>query len=91
MKSHFGTLVNCARQSPQCSELFSMFGSQSSHVLLLRWRALTKSISRDGSIFPAYLRAGPKIALSVEFKCYTQTGHYTYEVIYGTEKYSLFN
>lgn len=53
MLSHFGTVVNCARlgsQSPQCSELFSMFGSQSSLALLLWWRALVKSISGDGSV-----------------------------------------
>lgn len=69
MQSHFGTLVSCARlASPQCSELFSMFGSQSSRALLLWWRALTKSVSRDGSIFPAFLRAGPNGAVSLEFE-----------------------
>lgn len=53
MLSHFGTVVNCARlgsQSPQCSELCSMFGSQSSLALLLWWRALVKRISGDGSV-----------------------------------------
>lgn len=53
MQSHFGTVVNCARlgsQSPQCCELFSMFGSQSSLALLLWSRALVRSIGGDGSV-----------------------------------------
>lgn len=71
MQSHFGTRVNCVRlanQSSQCSELFSMFGSQSTRDLLLWWRALTKSVSCDGSVSPAYLRAAPNEALSLESK-----------------------
>lgn len=80
MQSHFGTLVNCVRltsQSPQCSELFSMFGSQSSPALLSWWRAL--SIRTDGpmyisSSFPSQNRLNG--ALSFEFKrrCSAQTG-----------------
>lgn len=47
----------------QCSELFSVFESQSSRALLLWWRSLTKSISGDGCAVPAYLRARPNGAL----------------------------
>lgn len=46
-------------QSPQCSELFSMFDSQSSCALLLWWRVLTKSICCLDSIFQIILERDP--------------------------------
>lgn len=87
MKSHFGTLVNCASlesQSSQCCELFSVFGSQSSHALLLLRRTLTKSISSDSSIFSAYVRARSNGAHSLEFQWRsTKLGHYPEKAISG--------